>query len=514
MVVFATLTGVNAPAKWAIHRSAARYMHVAQGPPGETFERYSGRFLRTDPEASYHHDVAQFRRTAPNSYKSDTEQEASDEHDDDMRKSTVSAGTILTGNFVFDLQELDPKDHPTWTLGKGRHTNVMGCQFLVPPPNLPHHQEIRGYHVRFGVDPGTGYIRVKTCFSSISNVFVNGQQLTGAWHVINQDSARIQISGMNFELRYTEYAHTPHFYSLRNKFVQQANLEETADTLQLTQTPGPRSEVIGGWTLGKAQVAAVKRIIRKQENNDQVLEARRIMGDLTVRARQSSTARILVLADIHPPANSLIASKDLQFEDNYLFVQPVATITLGHIVQMPTSVRQLYSLVELMKEMLQGAEFLHENGFVHGDVKPQNVGLSGGQAILLDVDGAVKLDQGKKLNPTPGSGGTVGYLAPEREMYPYDHTVDIWAIGVVGLMLRNGQHPWYQSKNPWRIDHMDLDSLIPRFWALFRAEYKKLKSDTSPLDKLFRAIFCDGEASANAYDRVTAAEALQYQCFK
>lgn len=53
--------------------------------------------------------------------------------------------------------------------------------------------------------------------------------------------------------------------------------------------------------------------------------------------------------------------------------------------------------------------------------------------------------------PTPGDGGTITYLDPEREMLPYKHSVDIWAMGIVGYELTYGCHPFKFLVNPWRV---------------------------------------------------------------
>jgi len=80
----------------------------------------------------------------------------------------------------------------------------------------------------------------------------------------------------------------------------------------------------------------------------------------------------------------------------------------------------------VFRDMLLAVKVLHDNGWLHGDLKPPNIDLIGTRSAL---------------EPTPGSGGTLNYIAPERELNPYDHSVDIWGLGCVGYELTYGRHP-------------------------------------------------------------------------
>src|ERR1700733_10951412 len=106
----------------------------------------------------------------------------------------------------------------------------------------------------------------------------------------------------------------------------------------------------------------------------------------------------------------------------------------------------------VFRDALQGLKFLHDNSWLHGDVKPDNIGVTGTppRAVLLDLGGALNIRGRTRLPATPGVGGTVGYLAPEREMQGFDQTADIWAMGGVGDELTYGHHPWRFSVNPSR----------------------------------------------------------------
>ena len=65
-------------------------------------------------------------------------------------------------------------------------------------------------------------------------------------------------------------------------------------------------------------------------------------------------------------------------------------------------------LQKLLERILRGVAFLHENGVVHRDLKPQNI-------MLKATDEPVIIDFGL-ANCSGRSTGTHGYLAPEQRM--------------------------------------------------------------------------------------------------
>lgn len=87
---------------------------------------------------------------------------------------------------------------------------------------------------------------------------------------------------------------------------------------------------------------------------------------------------------------------------------------------------------------------LHAVGFVHRDVKPENVMISkSGEVKLIDFNAS------RKVVPTAQNDtvqiGTIGYAAPEQlGLSQSDRHTDIYALGVLLNVMLTGKHPSQQ----------------------------------------------------------------------
>jgi serine/threonine protein kinase len=63
-------------------------------------------------------------------------------------------------------------------------------------------------------------------------------------------------------------------------------------------------------------------------------------------------------------------------------------------------------------------KFMHERKFIHGNLRPSNVGIDLPiRVTLLGIGTASRLERRRDLLPlAPGSRGNVHYLAPEYEL--------------------------------------------------------------------------------------------------
>ncbi|KAH6973695.1 hypothetical protein BKA56DRAFT_676360 [Ilyonectria sp. MPI-CAGE-AT-0026] len=105
---------------------------------------------------------------------------------------------------------------------------------------------------------------------------------------------------------------------------------------------------------------------------------------------------------------------------------------------------------KLFLQLFSAIEFLHGNGWVHRDVKPENILLSGTKDMIVKL---ADFGLAKKINTEPGVWeltttlcGTPSYVAPEiLEEGPhrrYGFPVDIWSCGIVLYICLCGFPPF------------------------------------------------------------------------
>ena len=116
----------------------------------------------------------------------------------------------------------------------------------------------------------------------------------------------------------------------------------------------------------------------------------------------------------------------------------------------------------ILGDVARALAYAHGQGIVHREIKPENILLSGGTAVVTDFgisqaltsarteDGSEEAWINTGLTRTATSLGTPAYMAPEQAVGDpsTDYRADLYSGGVVAWELLAGRHPFAHHTTP------------------------------------------------------------------
>ncbi|KAI8565223.1 hypothetical protein RHMOL_Rhmol03G0243200 [Rhododendron molle] len=133
----------------------------------------------------------------------------------------------------------------------------------------------------------------------------------------------------------------------------------------------------------------------------------------------------------------------------------------------------------IAKQLVRALHYLHSNRIIHRDMKPQNILIGAGSVVKLCDFGFARAMSSNTV-VLRSIKGTPLYMAPElvREQ-PYNHTADLWSLGVILYELFVGQPPFYTNSVYALIRHIIKDpvkypdNMSPNFKSFLRGLLNK-----------------------------------------
>jgi tRNA A-37 threonylcarbamoyl transferase component Bud32 len=125
--------------------------------------------------------------------------------------------------------------------------------------------------------------------------------------------------------------------------------------------------------------------------------------------------------------------------------------------------------LHIIKEVARALSYAHQKGFVHRDVKPDNIMFRDDGAVVLVDFGIVKaLNTETRLTKTGYAIGTPEYMSPEQIKSPkIDGRADIYSLGVILFELLTGRVP-FQASDFYAVAQKHIDAPIPRLPKRFQ----------------------------------------------
>ena len=130
-------------------------------------------------------------------------------------------------------------------------------------------------------------------------------------------------------------------------------------------------------------------------------------------------------------------------EGIYYFTMEYLTMNLKDRIKRTPGIKPREALA-IVKDVARALSYAHKKGYVHRDIKPDNIMFRKDGAVVLVDFGIVKaVNEKTKLTRTGISVGTPQYMSPEQiKAERIDGRSDIYSLGIVLFELLTGKVPY------------------------------------------------------------------------
>jgi eukaryotic-like serine/threonine-protein kinase len=151
--------------------------------------------------------------------------------------------------------------------------------------------------------------------------------------------------------------------------------------------------------------------------------------------------------------------------------------TLAHLIERHDTGLQAAEVAHLGLQLGSAVGYLHGKGWLHLDLKPENVIAESGRAKLIDLSVA------RPPGPARSGIGTFSYMAPEQvrggELGP---ATDVWGLGAVLFEAATGQLAFEEPSEDGGWPTISDDPFTDEF--VYMSEYPQLTTPARRVDAL------------------------------
>uniref|UniRef100_A0A8I5KUP2 Myosin light chain kinase, smooth muscle n=1 Tax=Homo sapiens TaxID=9606 RepID=A0A8I5KUP2_HUMAN len=192
--------------------------------------------------------------------------------------------------------------------------------------------------------------------------------------------------------------------------------------------------------LGSGKFGQVFRLVEKKTRK---VWAGKFFKAYSAKEKENIRQEISIMNCLHHP--KLVQCVDA-FEEKANIVMVLEIVSGGELFE--RIIDEDFELTErecikYMRQISEGVEYIHKQGIVHLDLKPENimcVNKTGTRIKLIDFGLARRLENAGSLKVLFG---TPEFVAPEVINYePIGYATDMWSIGVICYILVSGLSPF------------------------------------------------------------------------
>ncbi|XP_066544508.1 myosin light chain kinase, smooth muscle isoform X2 [Amia ocellicauda] len=159
-------------------------------------------------------------------------------------------------------------------------------------------------------------------------------------------------------------------------------------------------------------------------------------------------------------------------------------------------------VIRYMLQIVDGVQFIHRQGIVHLDLKPENImclNKTGNKIKLIDFGLARRLESSSSLKVLFG---TPEFVAPEVINYEaIGHATDMWSIGVICYILVSGLSPFMGDN-----DNETLSNVTSATWDFDDEAFDEISDDAKD--------FISSLLKKDMKRRLTCAQCLEHPWLK
>ncbi|CDW76125.1 camk family protein kinase [Stylonychia lemnae] len=254
-------------------------------------------------------------------------------------------------------------------------------------------------------------------------------------------------------------------------------------------------------------------IHQAQQNKESANEAKEMLSKELLRfLREISSIQLKHLNIVE------IYDSFLSTDNKFIIISELAEIDLQKFVEQRIQLKDMLTSQEIsiiFLQLLNGLEYIHDQGFIHRDISPQNILVFKDQIIKICDFGLASYS-----DITNAKVGKQDYIAPEvnNSHQNYTKQIDIWSLGITLYYLCTGS-TLYEGKavNSLARDqkYIELPQEHQQFQAIFDKmilldPYKR-PTTTELKEDLMKLIDEDSEFSQNYHTALLGNQLNQYK---